>query len=189
MKIARCLILIAILVGSNAVQHAKGNQAGDIIAMQTGGKITFNPPFPMTRHGDPSNGEPISSVTYNADNVHGTNGAARVSFVETSPLWMVDNPASITNRVTTIIELKKLIDEHVYKGLAGTNLSETIIKFQGQHALETSGYHQGSWHDQIIMYWGIPMRRTDNPILIIDTQATKKEICKALVKAVKVDLP
>ena len=184
MNVTRMLLMAALLISTNAIQRAKG----DIITVLTDGQIIFTPPFSMSHHEDPSDGLPIASVTYNTKDSQSTNGSGRVSFIGTTALWMVRDPASITNRVTTIRELKELIDTKVDKGSA-TNMTETIIKFQKQDALEISGYFRGSWHDQIIMYWGKPQTWNNNPIFVIDSETTKKEMCKTLITSVSVTPP
>jgi hypothetical protein len=161
------------------------------------GTVTFIPPFPMTHWDNSSGGLPIIGLTYGAK-VQGTNGAAQVTFIGTDSLWFAANPASVTNSGTSINELKKLIDANYIKELAGTNIVEQIIKFQGQDAIEISGNINtlgigdnisGSLHDQIIMYWIKTQDWRRNTVFMIDAQAQNNEVCKTLIKAVTIHPP
>ncbi|HTR41009.1 MAG TPA: hypothetical protein VMH87_05290 [Pseudomonadales bacterium] len=183
MKTAKSFILIALVAGSGAMQPTRG----DTITVEPDGKVTFSPPFSMSHHEDPYPELPMTSVTYTIDDP--TNGPGQVSFMGTTALWMVPHPSTFTNRVTTISELKQLIDACAAQGPQRTNISDSIIKFHGQDAVEGIGYFGNAWHDEIIMYWGEPKKRNDNAIFVIDSQATKKEICQALVAGVTVAPP
>jgi hypothetical protein len=149
------------------------------------GGVSFNPPFPMTHHDNPSEALPISSLTYN-----GTNDAAEVTFIGTVALWFAQKPDSVTNSIDTISGLKSLIDTN-YKKRPGwtTNVAEKIVKFQGRDAIEFSGSPNGLWHDQIIMFWTKSRQWERNTVFVIDAQAQTKEVCKLLVKAVTVCPP
>jgi hypothetical protein len=187
-KFIKILLFAALLVGFDT--SMKGGQAGDIIAVEPDGSVTFSPSFPMSHHDNSSEGLPITSLTYSADNVQNTNGAAAVTFVGTTVFWFAQNPALVTNSIATIRDLKQLIDTNSgVKPAWATNLVEKIVKFQGQEALEFSGNFSGLWHDQIIMLWLKTKDRRRNSVFAIDAQAQKKEVCKTLVEAVTIHPP
>jgi hypothetical protein len=182
--IRRLLLLIALLGSSGYHIMAKDGQSGDIITVEPDGVVTFAPPFPMNHYDDAGGaGLPITSVTYSG-------GASRVTFIGTFDFWFAQNPASMTNSLTTISELKTLIDQnHGGKPSWATNLEEKTVKFQGQDALDFSGNFNGLWRDQIIMYWRKTGRGIGNTIFWIDVTAPNKEICQTLIKAVVVSPP
>jgi hypothetical protein len=178
-----CILFLAILL--SGLTHAFCDDPFD-------GGVSFNPSFPMTRSDISGAGLPISGLTYSTDNAQGTNGSAQVDLIGTEALWFANDPASVTNSITTISDLQKLInasEEEKIAGTTGTNVVENQIKFQGLDALEISGKIGNSYRDRIIMFWVKSKQWQRNTIFIIDAKAQKSEVCKTLIKSVTIHPP
>lgn len=175
-KVFLCFLLITVA----ALHHALGDDLSGSILM--GGKISYNPPFPMPHY--ISDGQ----INYIKGNI------CDVSFCVMDAIPSDDKLArkllSETN-TPSINELKTIVESQSDGSYIGTNAVVKIIKLDGQEALEIYGKKKGysgvpeMWSDTICLFWYKDAHWDRTAVLSIGVSDGNEKVCQQLAESVK----